>query len=154
MRRIFADKTRSWNQQWKQILWSDESRFCFHQHDGRIKIYRQPKTRYAKRNQLHFDRRKIGGIMILTGISYNYRTNSVFIEGPTTAQRYIDEVLVPEVVPFWQSYPEVWIFQQDNVSPHSVEITNQFLAQNDIRTLPWPLTAPDLSPIEHVWDLT
>ena len=44
MRRIFADTTRSWNQQWKQILWSDESRFCLHQHDGRIKIYRQPKT--------------------------------------------------------------------------------------------------------------
>ena len=61
MRPIFADKTRSWNQQWKQILWSDE-RFCLHQHDGRIKIYRQPKTRYAKRNHLQFDRWKIGGI--------------------------------------------------------------------------------------------
>ena len=90
--------------------------------------------------------------MVRAGISYNYRANLVFIEGPITAQRYIDEVLVPEVVPFLQSYPEVWVFQQDHASPHSAEITNQFLAQNDIRTLPWPPTSPDLSPIEHVWD--
>ena len=90
--------------------------------------------------------------MVWAGISYKHRTNLVFIEGPITAQRYIDEVLVPEVVPFLQSYPEVWIFQQDNASPHSAEITNQFLAQKDIRTLPWPPTSLDLSPIEHVWD--
>ena len=152
MRRIFADKTRSWNQQWKQVLWSDESTFCLHQHDGRIKIYRQPKPDMQKRNQLQFDRWKIGGILVWVGISYNCHTNLVFIEGPITAQRYIDEVLVREVVPFLQSYPEVWIFQQDNASPHSAEITNQFLAQNDIRTLPWTPTSPDLSPIEHVWD--
>ena len=124
MRRIFADKTRSWNQQWKQFLWSDKSRFCLHQHDGRIKIYRQPKTRYAKRNQLQLHCWKIGGIMFWAVISYNYRTNLVFAEGPITAQRYIDEVLIPEVVPFLQCYPEVWIFQQDKASPHSAEIIN------------------------------
>ena len=90
--------------------------------------------------------------MVWAGISYNYRTNLVFIEGPITAQRYIDEVLVPEVVPFLQSCPEVWIFQQENAALHSAEITNQCLAQNDIRTLHWPPTSPDLSSIEHVWD--
>ena len=94
MRRISADKTRSWKQQWKQILWSGKSKFCLQQLDGRIKIYRQPKTRYAKRNQLQFNRWKIGGIFVWAGISYNYRTNLVFIEGPITAQRYIDEVQV------------------------------------------------------------
>ena len=128
------------------------SRFCWHQHDGRIKIYRQPKTRYAKRNQLQFDCLKIGGITVWAGISYNYQSNLVFIEGPITAQRYIDEVLVPEVVPFLHSYPEVWIIQQENASPHSAEITNQSLAQNDILTLHWPPISPDLSSIEHVWD--
>ena len=85
MRRLFADKTRSWNQQWKQILWSDEIRFCLLQHDGRIKIYRQPKTRYAKRNQLQFDCWKIGGIMVWAAISYNYCTSLAFLEGPITA---------------------------------------------------------------------
>ena len=45
--------------------------------------------------------------MVWAGFFYNYRTDLVFIEGPITAQRYIDEVLVPEVVPFLQSYPEV-----------------------------------------------
>ena len=90
--------------------------------------------------------------MVWAGISYNYRTNLVFIEGPITAQLYIDEVLAHEVVLFLQSHPEVWIFPQDKSSPHSAEITNQFLAQNDIRTLSWPPTLTDLSPIHHVWD--
>ena len=90
--------------------------------------------------------------MVWAGISYNYRSNLVFIEGPITAQLYIASCNPSQEVPFLQSYPEVWIFQQDNASPHSAEITNQFLAQNDIHTLPWPPTSLDLSPIEHVWD--
>ena len=50
MRRFFSDKKRS-RDQWRQMLWSDESRFCLHQNDGRVNIYCQKNTRYEKRNQ-------------------------------------------------------------------------------------------------------
>ena len=56
------------------------------------------------------------------------------------------------MVPFLQAYPEVLYFQQDNAAPHSAAVTENFFANNQIRTLPWPPTSPDLSPIEHVWD--
>jgi len=28
-----------------------------------------------------------------------------------------------------------------------------FFQQNDVTFLPWPPRSPDLSPIEHVWDM-
>ena len=123
MRRFFSEKTRSWDHQWRQMLWSDESRFCLHQNDGTVNIYRQKNTRYEKRNQLHFNRWKTGGVMVWAGISYNYRTNLVFIDGNLNAERYINEILTTEVVPFLQAYPKVLYFQQDNSAPHSAAIT-------------------------------
>jgi len=37
--------------------------------------------------------------------------------------------------------------------PHSANYTRQVLAENNIATLEWPSRYPDLSPIEHVWDI-
>ena len=35
----------------------------------------------------------------------------------------------------------------------SGEIVQQFLQQNNVDHLDWPARSPDLSPIEHVWDI-
>ena len=43
----------------------------------------------------------------------------------------------------------VWIY----VRPHWVRIVQQFLQQNNVDHLDWPARSPDLSPIEHVWDI-
>ncbi|GFU73060.1 DDE_3 domain-containing protein [Trichonephila clavipes] len=42
------------------------------------------------------------------------------------------------------------IFQQDNARPHTARIAQDFLRH--FQTLPWPARAPDLSPVENVWD--
>ena len=112
MRRFFSDKTRSWDHQWRQMLWSDENRFCLHQNDGRVNIYRKKNTRYAKRNQLHFNRWKTGGVMVWAGISNNYRTNLVFIDGNLNAERYINKILTTEVVLFYKFTPRYCIFNK------------------------------------------
>ena len=42
-----------WNvRSWRRIHWSDESRFLVHLVDGRVRIWRYPNTRYARRNIL------------------------------------------------------------------------------------------------------
>ncbi|UYV74102.1 MAP4K1 [Cordylochernes scorpioides] len=39
----------------------------------------------------------------------------------------------------------------DNARPHTARVTMDYL--QSCRTLPWPARLPDLSPIEHIWDV-
>ncbi|GFX52018.1 hypothetical protein TNCV_4653471 [Trichonephila clavipes] len=45
------------------------------------------------------------------------------------------------------------IFQQDNARPHFEKTVRDFCSTQHMQLLPWPVYLPDMSPIEHVWDL-
>ena len=87
--------------------------------------------------------------MMWGGISYGYRTSG---NSNLNAQRYIDQILRPVLVPFLQAHPVVSTFQQDNACHHTAQLTTAYMQQNNIRLLPWPAVSPDLSPIEQLWD--
>lgn len=67
------------------------------------------------------------------------------------AQRYRDEILRPIVVPYIHEHH--LMFQQDNARPHVARICTQFLEAENVPVLAWPAYSPDMSPIEHVWDV-
>ncbi|GFX66590.1 hypothetical protein TNCV_1795011 [Trichonephila clavipes] len=45
------------------------------------------------------------------------------------------------------------IFQQDKARLHTTKSVRDFCSAQYVHLLPWPAYSPDLSPIEHVWDL-
>ncbi|UYV61744.1 hypothetical protein LAZ67_1006263 [Cordylochernes scorpioides] len=90
------------------------------------------------------------GIMVWGAIAYDSRSPLLRIQGTMTAQRYVDDVLRPVTLPYLQGVPNA-LYQQDNTRPHTARISQQAL--QDIQMLPWPPYSPDLSPIEHVWDI-
>ena len=89
--------------------------------------------------------------MVWGGISVRSRIELLVLNGTLTGQHYINEVLQPVVLPFVQEHHVV--LQDDNARPHRARIVQQFLQQNNVDHLDWPARSPDLSPIEHVWDI-
>ena len=76
--------------------------------------------------------------MVWAGISGDYRTRLVVVDGNLTARRYIDEVLQPVVVPFFEEHPSVTTLQQDNARPHAARVTQDYLGAQRFDVLPWP----------------
>ena len=138
--------------EWGEIVFSDESRFCLDFHDGRIRVRRLPTERFLEACILEHDRYGRGSVMVWGAINLTGRSQLVVIHGNLTGQRYVDEILQPVLVPFLQNDPAS-TFQQDNARSHTCRVTADFLRRANVPTLPWPARSPDLSPIEHMWDI-
>lgn len=136
---------------WRNVLFSDESRFQLYRADGRQRVWRRVGERYVDANVVRRVAHGGGGVMVWAGICYGQRTQLHFIAGNLNGQRYRDEILRPIVVPFVERHDV--IFQQDNARPHTARICREFLDEQEVQLLDWPAYSPDMSPIEHLWDV-
>ena len=144
---------RYWNAaQWRQILYTDESRFSLEHADGRTRVFRRTGERYADACVVEADRFRVGSMMVRGGISHNGKTQLVTVNGPLSAQKYRDDILAPVVLPFMQAGNGVTILQQGNARSHTARATTQFLTANNVNVMEWQSISPDLSPIEHIRD--
>ncbi|CAH1964740.1 unnamed protein product [Acanthoscelides obtectus] len=125
---MFEERILFWCRQ--RSLWDQEWNSM---HDGRARVRRR---RGERRNPQFFVERHVHhtvGVMVWGAIAYGSRSPLIFIRGNMNAQ-----------------HPT---FQQDNARPHVARVTIDFFQHNDVTLLPWPPRSPDLSPIEHVWDM-
>ncbi|GBO44781.1 hypothetical protein AVEN_161774-1 [Araneus ventricosus] len=88
--------------------------------------------------------------MVWGAISYDSRITLMVIPRTLNANLHVSLLIQPVVLPFINSI-QGGVFQQDNARPHTADVTQHALQSVDM--LPWPARSPDLSPIEHVWDI-
>ncbi|UYV84139.1 hypothetical protein LAZ67_X001302 [Cordylochernes scorpioides] len=140
----------TWMTEWHRVVFSDESRFCLSSDSRRVRVWRRRGERSNPAAIVERPTVRQRGIMVWGAIAYDSRSPLFRIQGPMTAQRYVDDVLRPVTLPYLQGVPNA-LYQQDNARPHTARISQQAL--QDVQMLPWPPYSPDLSPIEHVWDI-
>ncbi|UYV76681.1 hypothetical protein LAZ67_14001729 [Cordylochernes scorpioides] len=140
----------TWMTEWHRVVFSDESRFCLSNDSRRVRVWRRRGERSNPAAIVERPTVRQRGIMVWGAIAYDSRSPLLRIQGTMTAQRYVDDVLRPVTLPYLQGVPNA-LYQQDNARPHTARISQQAL--QDVQMLPWPPYSPDLSPIEHVWDI-
>ncbi|XP_053373943.1 uncharacterized protein LOC128546707 [Mercenaria mercenaria] len=131
--------------------------------DRRQRVYHRRGERFRDSCVVEEERSRRASTLIWAGITANDRTYLVFLDQGVgrggrrrrlglNAQRYINTVLQPVLVPFVQQHPRT-LFMQDNARPHVARVSLNFLQQNGVQLLAnWSSMSADLNPIEHLWD--
>ena len=120
-----AREHRDWNAECRNVGFSDEFHFNISYNDGRIRARRYAGDRNRRACILQRHRGPTPSVMVWGAIGYYMRCRLLRIEDNLNSNRYIKEVLQPEVVPFLQATPH-GIFQQDNAWPHVATIVQVF----------------------------
>lgn len=139
--------------QWRNVLFSDESRFGLTSDSRRMRVWREP----GRAARLTFATEVVpfqgGTEMFWGGIMYGRRTRLIHIPQTLTGDIYLENVIRPIIQPMREELGENFIFMDDNARPHRARRVQNVLEEAHVQRLDWPANSPDMNPIENVWDM-
>lgn len=154
-RRKWAEKFRSWTVlMWQDMWFSDESKFNLFASDGRRYCRRDVGEEYLERNVTPVVKHG-GGSILLWGVITPKGVGRLQLAHGKVDSKQICAMLKNGLLGTLQDQkqePDSILYAQDNDPKHTSRYTQNFLAENEIKLLPWPASSPDMNIIENVWD--
>lgn len=149
----WARDHRDWLlQQWRWVIFTDETRIGLQSDDRRQRVWREP----GRQQRLNFPREVapyLGGtVMFWGGIMHNRRTPLIPIRENMTSRVYIDTIIMPIILPLRNELGVNFILMDDNARPHRARTVDRILEEGQVNRLPWTANSPDQNPIENLWD--
>ena len=139
---------------WKNVLFSDESKFCIFGIKGRQLVWSKSGEDLKKENLYPTVKHDGGGVMVWGCMSASGVGNLTFIESTMNQYDYIN-ILKNNLHQSSEKLglPRDFYFQQDNDPKHTAFDARLWLLYNVKNQLKTPPQSLDLNPIEHLWSL-
>lgn len=131
----FAHDHSNWSMDnWKTVLFTDETKVKFLSDDRRVRVWRREGERFSEPCVHGTDRFGGPSVMLWGEISLQGKTELVILdEGTVTAASDVKRVIRPHVIPFAQRIGENFGLMEDNARPHTARIAQRALSDANIR---------------------
>lgn len=166
----FAWDKKTWTDEWRNVVFSDEKRFNLDGPDGYSGYWhdlrKEEKVFSARQNGNFYHILSFfisiypifkggGTLMFWGGFGYYGLLPIVKTSNKLNATGYQD-ILQKSLINNGQNITDAgvhgYIFQQDNASIHTAISTRKYISDlENVQLLEWPSRSPDLNPMENLW---
>ncbi|KAF0729887.1 hypothetical protein Ae201684P_014424 [Aphanomyces euteiches] len=137
---------------WKRVLFTDESPSNLYGSNGRIFVWRKPGEEFVDQCLVPTYKSGRQTVMVWGSIGYHGAGSLVFCPSKMNSNDYLEIVYSALPDSFVKLDLHVdFIFQQDNAPCHTAQRVMEFFDENAFNVLDHPPQSPYLNPIEHVW---
>ncbi|CAJ0966938.1 unnamed protein product [Ranitomeya imitator] len=156
-RLVWAKEHKEWTlDQWKSVLWSDESKFEIFGSNHRVFVRCRKGERMDSTWLVPTVKHGGGGVMVWGCFAGDTVGDLFKIEGILNQHGY-HSILQQHTIPSGlRLVGPSFIFQQDNDPKHTSRLCKGYLTKKEsdgvLRQMTWPPQSPDLNPVEMVWD--